>query len=806
MNLHLDDFDPTPLYAIVLKIVHDPVSSGTGFFVSRDGWALTCWHVVPRRSRLDATVPIQVEWSGSNNVRFAIFCPELSNESKDIAVLQVSLPAGVALPTLPLVGLGSKLLRDRGVCAAAFQELGRHAGPVEIYGSTNRHNAIRKMNVIRPDGVSMNQWLMVIDPARRNIEPGASGAPVVDVGSGKIIAMITARQRGETLCHVEPTGQIDGGGNLIFEEQYYPEAYAVPLRDVFENWPGFESHCPRVESAELPGPKKAPTIPQSIGGLEIVCQIGKGGFGTVYEARDPVGIGIALKQFEPTMFRIEEQEDARLRFLRGARIMQRLSHPNIAKVLHVNEAEDFMVMPLASNGSLSSFLLCRSAQGKPLTFIQKLQIAIQLCRAVSYAHEEGVLHRDIAPSNVLIVDNGADGPTALLADFDLAFQRGRTQLTGREWNWRYYLPPALRTEIERIETLGSSALSRVKLSRPGIEADLYCLALVALYLFTEFEPGPEGVRFEIDRLRRTAVQTAYCSTAHIDYLTQFLERCLSGAIENRPSSARQMADQLSALLPPPLRHGSDAMRWIPGGPFYMGSGEYDEGPKHLVVVREFYMDEVPVTNRDFKGFVDDEINAEWRRGGKLARDWADANYLVHWDSDSCPGDLLDLPVVNISWWAASAYAKWAGKRLPTEAEWEYAARGGTETAYWFGNEPARNLINCFRRGQRNGLRRAVETVPNPFGLFDILGNCEEWCSDWYSVNYYCIAERENPSGPGSGSEKVARGGSFESPETMARCSSRSRAHPTCCSPTRGFRCARTASRCDDTKGQHGTLS
>ncbi len=474
--------DPDPIRRVVFR-VQGAAHHGTGFFVSKDGWALTCWHVLPSQVVGDPSLPLCVEWEGPP--LHARFHMELSNQQVDIAVLKIDAAHDVEFPILPMAAMPPRLLRDLGICGMGFQEADRHKSSVEVWGSTYRHNAVRPIQIAGTQPPE-TQELLIIDPEGKNIEPGASGGPVIGVDSGFVVAMITARQRGQKWGHIEPAGRITRSGDIYIDEQYFREGYAIPLYEVFPSWPDFRNYCRVVGDV---GAQEG-AAPGSIGTYAVVREIGRGGFGTVYEVRDAAGLPLALKRFEPLAFRGDEQSEARCRFLRGAGIMQRLKHPNIPKVFEVNEAEAYMVMELANRASLDVFLRSRNATGQKVSFHTRVLWAIQLAAAVQYAHEQGVLHRDIAPSNVLVRENSAGSIEVLLSDFDLAFQRGRTQLSAREWNWRLYLPRPLRDELDRFERVGIREFSALSISRPGIDADLYSLSMVILYLFTEYEPGP----------------------------------------------------------------------------------------------------------------------------------------------------------------------------------------------------------------------------------------------------------------------------------------------------------------------------
>lgn len=189
---------------------------------------------------------------------------------------------------------------------------------------------------------------------------------------------------------------------------------------------------------------------------------------------------------------------------------------------------------------------------------------------------------------------------------------------------------------------------------------------------------------------------------------------------------------------------------IPSGEFIMGknsSGPSDWQPEHKVHVDAFYMDKFEVTNRQYFDYCS-ETNTP------LPEFWGSGQF-------KCSLDYPDHPVIGISFIDASKYARWAGKRLPTEAEWEYAARGGLSgNNYPWGDQIDSTLTN-YGRKYKTALK--VGTFkPNGYGLFDMGGNVWEWTSDNYGDDYYTNSPDQNPKGPASGRFKVIRGGSWHS--------------------------------------------
>jgi serine/threonine-protein kinase len=218
------------------------------------------------------------------------------------------------------------------------------------------------------------------------------------------------------------------------------------------------------------------------------------------------------------------------------------------------------------------------------------------------------------------------------------------------------------------------------------------------------------------------------------------------------------------------------MAYIPAGNFEMGSesGEEDERPVHTVYLDAYWIDKYEVTNAQYALCVQaGECDVP------LCGNYGDPKYDDH-------------PVVCVRWYDALAYAKWVDGRLPTEAEWEKAARGGLEgQLYPWGNEDPVCTLDAVNGAQIAGCEFDTVEVgsfaPNGYGLYDMAGNVWEWVTDWYHAEYYSISPSENPVGSSYGSYRVLRGGSFGGYRYFVRCVNRSRARPLNKSLNYGFR-------------------
>jgi len=223
-----------------------------------------------------------------------------------------------------------------------------------------------------------------------------------------------------------------------------------------------------------------------------------------------------------------------------------------------------------------------------------------------------------------------------------------------------------------------------------------------------------------------------------------------------------------------------SMVLIPAGNFLMGKDSdkgHDFSPAHKVNVNSFYIDKYEVTNGEYLRFCKETGHG----------------FPEFWNSNVFKSgtEFLNYPVVGINWWDAQKYAKWAGKRLPTEAEWEYAARGGLiDKDFPNGNNWEKKNPKQDNIGWKNLIKQVGKYNPNGYGLFDMAGNVWEWVTDGYAEDYYKTSPTDNPTGPLNKNNRVIRSGSWHSGAMCKKVYYRKGLPSNWCDFAVGFRCVK----------------
>ena len=246
---------------------------------------------------------------------------------------------------------------------------------------------------------------------------------------------------------------------------------------------------------------------------------------------------------------------------------------------------------------------------------------------------------------------------------------------------------------------------------------------------------------------------------------------------------------------------------IPAGWFWMGSpkGEIDEQPVHKVWLDSFYIDRFPVTNAQYDIFINETGSPK----------------PLYYHDSKCNDP--NQPVVGVSWKEAMAYCAWRSKKegamfsLPTEAQWEKAARGDDKRTYPWGNDPPTKKRAPTEITEKMPVVGKCELGGSPYGVYDLVGNVWNWCYDWYERNWYSKSPDKNPTGPENAARKVVRGGNWVflgccsgTPAYALRTSRRNCFHPSIQKKSIGFRCVKTVSSslspCDSTTHSESAVS
>ncbi len=545
------------------------------------------------------------------------------------------------------------------------------------------------------------------------------------------------------------------------------------------------------------------------GRFKLIELLGHGGFANVWKAYDKSKHNlVAVKVLHPQSARDGSRLD---RFFRGARKMAELHHQGIVRVIEERLDDGgfhFFVMEYVLGGELRAAVLANRLPAERI-----VPLLAQVAEALQFAHGRGVIHRDIKPANILM---GVDGQPKL-ADFDLVRAvdtTGGTLGGGMLGTFLYSAPECMGAPQEAGVTADVYSLAMTTaFCFYGKELPYDVLRNAESFL--EQLPCPPGIRAA---LRKGAEWEASERFQTVAALAEAIEKGLATPVEiEKPKTAARPlkakppvpnrspsllpflkkqvanlpeADRAGAVLtaieralpfgaedlktlggvawaldyfsgrsaqvgereaaaalrerafaplrerrPPPPIPGRIDSAWavIPTGTFQMGSppgkGFDDERPTHQVAISPFRLGTYAVTAADYALFAG--------KGGSKAD---------------------NLPATGMDWYSAYAYAAWLGGRLPTEAEWEYAARGGTEHEYTDrnGKETALGQVGWYSGNARQKPEPVGQLEPNPWGLYDMIGNVWEWAADWYAP--YSAEFTTDPWGPTSGGRRVVRGG------------------------------------------------
>jgi formylglycine-generating enzyme required for sulfatase activity/tRNA A-37 threonylcarbamoyl transferase component Bud32 len=478
--------------------------------------------------------------------------------------------------------------------------------------------------------------------------------------------------------------------------------------------------------------------------------IGEGAMGVVYRATDHVRKrAVALKALHGSLM---GDASIRKRFAREAKLSMRWSHPNVVAAYDFFEHSDIVavVLELVEGPTLDEHLRAWAA-ALPLSELSALFDGV--LAGMDEAHRRGIVHRDLKPQNILLrIDESGIQPK--VTDFGIAKVLAGTSytMTGMTLGTCQYMAP---------EQVKSSDLLDHR-------ADIYALGVLLYRAVTGRLPFETDNHYEmmLAHVERTPPAPSQYRPDLPVALERLILSCLSKDRKERPNDCATLRVELAAALAgvasvrireaqtpaPPRIEDPDgtALLRIEPGLFMLGPN------RRAVYLDGFYLARHPVTNRQFAAFL--------QTTGYRPVDAEAGRFLAHWRGGQCPTALLDHPVVFVSWLDATAYCRWAGRRLPSEAEWEKAARGAQGRRYpWGREEPSERLANFGR--SVGGATQAIGQHPegaSPYGCEDMAGNVWEWCEDCDSPRFYLHGPEHNPRNTaGSASAAhVVRGGAF----------------------------------------------
>ena len=285
--------------------------------------------------------------------------------------------------------------------------------------------------------------------------------------------------------------------------------------------------------------------------------------------------------------------------------------------------------------------------------------------------------------------------------------------------------------------------------------------------------GLQCIRIHVNGMERGSGRHVVC---HSDYASQ---ACKPPQKQILPKSLETMVRRWSWFQ-------KELSQWEFQRPLEMVG--VDERPNHDVFLDTFYIDKYEVTNGRYLEFIT-------QTGHRTPQHPSDPKKGL-WQGNIMPESVIDLPVINVDWYDAEAYCTWAGKRLPTEAEWAKAAKGPNDWRFPWGDvEPTDKHLNFNQtwRGEATLVPVGIyEAGKSPYGAYDMAGNVWEWVADWYDPEYYSKSPERNPPGPKTGTHKVLRSSGWQGETPQARIFTRIKSDPLDRNHSTGFRCAKDA--------------
>jgi formylglycine-generating enzyme required for sulfatase activity len=487
------------------------------------------------------------------------------------------------------------------------------------------------------------------------------------------------------------------------------------------------------------------------------------------------GIGVLMRRIPPAITR---DRASRSQLLHEARVLSRLHHVSLLRVLDVIEDNTNVAVIYEHRGERTLEELL--AFGWQLPVGIAIGLVRRMIEVICVLHERGIVHRQLTPRAVRMRTNTETNELIpVLGDFALTQLLPTGSATGGRAASGTLMGMRPDDVLSLVEPTPYTA-PEVLTFEAEARSDLYALGGLLYVLLTGRPPVVAASADALNRLIHT--ETPPALRALRPELSAALEELVASLLHKlpnkRPADARVLLQALDAT-PEAMR---EQMVPVPGGAFFRGArvddpdARREEQPGASINLSPFWIDRTCVSCAQFAAFVE-------ATGREMVPEW-----FLYNDPEHQP----DLPVVYVTWHDAAAYASWANKRLPTEAEWERAARGRDARIYPWGDSAPRHDLVAYEGLDRPVAVAAMPGGASPVGALNMAGNVFEWVQDWFERAYYKSAPSMDPTGPATGSKRVLRGGSFVHPAFALRCSARGRYAPDEHRANHSFRCAWTA--------------
>jgi len=518
-----------------------------------------------------------------------------------------------------------------------------------------------------------------------------------------------------------------------------------------------------------------------VGEYVLEEKIGEGGFASVWKAVHHVWTDRVAAVKIPTHRGLIDQlrKEAQIQH-----DLETLDDAHIVKTLGLDASHEppYFVMELVEGRTLRALL----AGGETPALPTVLDWAEQILMALDHAHRAGVIHMDLKPENVLVTPEGV----VKLMDFGLGYRPSPRESS-------LLLSGELKEGAEEIGGTLEYMAPEVRAGEgPDPRADLYAFGVILFEMLTgeRPQPGDRPSQFNdlvppgLDEIFEKCYARASRRFESVGPVLEAIRRLRRPASPASPPAGAPTDAPIASADPPP------GMVLVPAGSFTMGKNAAgDSAPEHTRALDAFFLDTTPVTCRDFSAFVRDggyENEAFWEGDWERVDAFKDAAGRPGpraWSGGRYPSGRDRHPVTGVSFFEARAYARWAGKRLPAEAEWEKAARGDGHHDYPYG--PRFDAKRCNTKESGAGDTTSVNRYArgaSPFGVLDLSGNVLEWTASFFKP----YPGNEDPNPAFGEFYRVLRGGAWYFKAEAARITVRHYLRPDLRLPYVGFRCAR----------------